>query len=70
MPRQRMFPPKMKCATVQRICAISDGLQKQARLHVRSKVHGKRYASGAFRLHDDAAMHCAHKYRKTLDHLC
>ncbi len=70
MPTQRMFPPKIKAATAQRICAISDGLRRKARLKIRSKVHGKRYASGSFRLHDEAAMHCAWKYRKTLDHLC
>lgn len=70
MPVRRCFPPKMKCATVQRICAIADGLRKSARTHVRSKVHGKRYASGTFRLHDDAAIHCVHKYARNLDHLC
>lgn len=70
MPLRRSFPPKMKPATVQRICAIADGLRKSARLHVRSKTHGKRYASGNFRLHDEAACHCAIKYRRNLDHLC
>jgi hypothetical protein len=50
--------------------SFSDGLRKSVRTRVHSKVHGKRYSSGNFRLHDEAACHCAIKYRRNLDHLC